>query len=99
MYFYYINHNYCDYLRNFDDKVAINSFAYHKEKRPFIGIILQSDRFTYFAPLASPKPKHFKMPVNMLDCIKIDNGRYGVINLNNMIPVNSEDIEKAEIIA
>lgn len=41
----------------------------------------------YIAPLGSLKPKHLTMK-NNIDFIKIDNGKLGVINLNNMIPVN-----------
>lgn len=44
------------------------------------------DKCEYFAPLSSPKPKHSKLK-NTLDLIKIENGTYGVVNFNNMIPV------------
>ena len=40
----------------------------------------------YYAPLTSPKPKHLKMK-NDKDFRKINNGVYGAINFNNMIPV------------
>lgn len=42
-----------------------------------------------FAPLLRPKIKHKKLK-NTLDLIKIKNGKYGVINFNNMIPVYEE---------
>ena len=44
----------------------------------------------YFAPLSSPKPKH-KHLRNTLDLLRIDNGKYGVINFNNMIPVTNKN--------
>lgn len=44
------------------------------------------DKCEYFDPLSSPKPKHSKLK-NTLDLIKIENGTYGVVNFNNMIPV------------
>ena len=44
------------------------------------------DKCEYFDPLSSPKPKHSKLK-NTLDLIKIENGNYGVVNFNNMIPV------------
>lgn len=54
------------------------------------GIILKIKDINYFAPLSSPKEKHKKMKSN-IDFIKINNGRDGIINLNNMIPVSKEN--------
>lgn len=42
-------------------------------------------------PLSSPKAKHKKMP-NNIDFLKISNGKYGVINFNNMVPVPEKEI-------
>ena len=52
--------DYCDYLRQFDNKVAYNKLFYFNEKelRPFIGILFEIDTCKYFAPLSSPKAKH-----------------------------------------
>ena len=46
------------------------------------------DKFEYFAPLSSPKGKHENLK-NTLDILKIDGGKLGVVNFNNMIPVTS----------
>ena len=78
-----VDSNYCDYLREYDNKVAYNKNE--KELRPFIGILFEIDKFQYFAPLSSPKPKHKKMK-NTIDFLKIDNGDLGAVNFNNMIP-------------
>ncbi len=67
-----------------------------KEKRPFIGIILKINNINYFAPLSSPKEKHKKMK-NNIDFLKINNGRDGVINLNNMIPIPYQYYYKIDI--
>ena len=80
-----VDPKYCDYLRGFDSKVTYNAFD--KKLRPFLGILFMVNDIEYFAPLSSPKPKH-KHLKNTLDLVKIDNGRLGVVNLNNMIPVN-----------
>ncbi|BCJ87281.1 type III toxin-antitoxin system ToxN/AbiQ family toxin [Effusibacillus dendaii] len=45
------------------------------------------DGHSYCAPLSSPKPKHQHISDKAPDIIKIDDGKLGVINLNNMIPV------------
>ena len=67
-----------------------------KVKRPFIGIILKINDINYFAPLSSPKEKHKKMK-NNIDFLKINNGRDGVINLNNMIPIPRQNFYKIDI--
>ncbi len=79
-----INSEYCNYLRQFDEKVSYNSG--NKELRPFIGILFTIENLEYFAPLSSPKSKHLKMK-NTIDFIKIDGGKLGAVNFNNMIPL------------
>ncbi len=79
---------YCEFLRKYENKVPYN--AGEKELRPFIGILFNIGNCEYFAPLSSPKPKHSRL-ANTLDLIKIDNGKLGVINFNNMIPVNKSN--------
>lgn len=79
-----VDANYCDYLRIFDNRVAYNKNE--KELRPFVGILFTINDCEYFAPLSSPKPKHLKMH-NTIDFFKIENGKLGAINFNNMIPV------------
>lgn len=79
-----IDSNYCDYLRQYDNRVPYNAGI--KELRPFIGILFKVENREYFAPLSSPKPKHSKL-LNTLDVIKIADGKLGIINFNNMIPV------------
>jgi len=82
-----VDYKYCDYLRNFDNKVCYNSGL--KELRPFIGVLFIVNNFEYFAPLSSPKVKHKNMK-NNIDIIKINRGVYGVVNFNNMIPVTNK---------
>lgn len=85
--FYHIKDNYINYLRSFDSKVAENK----NEKRPYVGIVLSIDGIDYFAPFTSPKPKHLTMK-NGIDFRKIDGGKLGAINLNNMIPVLQSEL-------
>ena len=85
-----VDSKYCDYLRQFDNRVAYNAGS--KEMRPFIGILFVVDGCEYFAPLSSPKVKHVHMK-NNLDVVKIDKGNYGVVNFNNMIPVTPNNYE------
>ena len=85
---------YCDYLREFDNKVPYN--YNEKELRPFVGVLFKIDKLMYFAPLSSPKPKHLKLK-SKLDFLKIDNGKLGAINFNNMLPVTKNNYEKINL--
>ena len=89
-----LDSNYCDYLRKYDNKVPYN--FNEKELRPFIGVLFKIDKLMYFAPLSSPKPKHLKLK-SKLDFLKIDNGKLGAINFNNMLPVTSKNIIKIDL--
>ena len=89
MKFYHIKEDFITYLRQFDTKVAENK----NQTCPYVGIVLEVNSVKYYAPFSSPKPKHKKMK-NGKDFRKINNGLYGAINFNNMIPVlNSALIE------
>lgn len=84
-----IGKEYCDYLRKYDSRVPYN-FS-NKEIRPFVGILFKVGVFKYFAPLSSPKIKHLKIK-NKLDFLRLDEGKLGAINFNNMIPVYDNNI-------
>ena len=89
-----VDSDYCDYLRQFDNKVSYN--AGFKDLRPFIGVLFKVGNYEYFAPLSSPKLKHKKLK-NTLDLIKINNGEYGVVNFNNMIPVSNNNYKEFDL--
>ena len=79
---YYIEEEYINYLREYDKKVP-----YNKDKtRPYVGVVYTYRGSNYFAPLTSPKPKHLKMSNRAIDIWKIDNGKLGILNFNNMLP-------------
>ena len=79
---YYIDTNYINYLRKFDNRVAYNK----SNVRPYVGVVYTFNNQTYFAPLSSPKPKHLTMNDKALDIFKIKDGELGIVNINNMIP-------------
>ncbi len=85
--FYNIDDKYIEYLYNFDKRVPFNKNG----KRPYIGIILEINGITYFAPMFSPKKQHSTYKANVTH-IKV-NGNLGMIKLNNMIPVNKENLK------
>ena len=71
----HIREEYVEYLRQKEPNVFINK----NESRPYVGIVLTINDYTYYV-------KHKKMK-NTKDFHKIANGSYGVINFNRMIPV------------
>lgn len=86
--------NYCNYLHYYEPKIPF--VENEKENRPFIGTLLCVNGKNFFAPLTSPKPKHLTMK-NAQDFLKIDNGKLGGINLNNMIPIPKSCLQEIEI--
>lgn len=96
MRFYNVKDDYINFLKQFDEKVPHNK----NEKRPYVGVVLKIEGIKYYTPFSSPKAKHKKMK-NSKDFRKINQGIYGAINFNNMIPVVEEallliDIENIE---
>ncbi|MCD7882393.1 MAG: type III toxin-antitoxin system ToxN/AbiQ family toxin [Lachnospiraceae bacterium] len=85
---YLIDLKYIRNLAHADDHVMSVSPQINKETRPFVGIIVICGSKKYCVPLSSPKKKHQNMK-NDLDFTKIYDGDklIGVLNFNNMIPV------------
>ena len=94
MRWYILDKDYVNYLRRFDDKVQ-NVHYGDTSLKPFIGILITINDMHYCVPVSSPKRKHMTMS-DSLDFIKLMNldktHLFGVINLNNMIPVKAEDM-------
>lgn len=91
--FYRADSTYCDYLRKVD-KCVPYTFD-EKQMRPFVGILLEIEGYNYYAPLTSPKSKH-QMMKNQIDFLKINNGVYGAVNFNNMIPIHDNCLFEIE---
>lgn len=90
--------DYCNYLHYYEPKISY--VEKEKKNRPFVGVVLCVNGKNFFAPLTSPKRKHLTMK-NTQDFLKIDNGKLGGINLNNMLPIprrylHTIQIEKIE---
>ena len=85
-------------LHNTDDKVQSVSPQINKSNRPFVGIVLIVGEKQYCIPLDSPKPKHSSMN-NDIDFLKmvVDNKLLGVLNLNNMVPVNEKLVQRIDL--
>ena len=85
-------------LHKADDKVQSVSPQIHKSNRPFVGIIVVCDEHLYCVPLDHPKEKHYKIK-NDIDFTRIFDGEklIGVLNFNNMIPVDGIVVKKMNV--
>ena len=93
---YTIDTKYINYLKKFQERIWDNEE--NGRLRPYAGIVLTVGKNNYYVPLSSPKPKHAKMQ-DRLDFIRLEHRRQlkGVLNLNNMIPVDESLICKIDI--
>ena len=103
---YYIDLKYIRDLSHTDDNVMSISPQRGKQNRPFVGIVVLLNERKYCIPLTSPKDK-FKKRKSQVDFLKIfdedrrdENGQFkliGVLNINNMIPVDERYIKKVDL--
>ena len=85
-------------LHNADDRVQSVSPQIHKSNRPFVGVVVVCDKHKYCIPLDHPKDKHYSMK-NDVDFTRIFDGEklIGVLNFNNMIPVEDSLIRLLDV--
>ena len=85
-------------LHNADDRVQSISPQIHKSNRPFVGVVVILDEHQYCIPLDHPKEKHYTMK-NDVDFSRIYSGDklIGVLNFNNMVPVDSSLIKRINV--
>lgn len=93
-------------MMNVDDHVMSVSPQRQKQSRPFVGIVVMLNGRNYCIPLSSPKSKFEKMK-SQLDLFKILDNRHknsngapkllGVLNINNMIPVDKAVIKEVDL--
>lgn len=87
-----ISDHYIRYLSGCDLKVQYNKDA----RRPYVGVVLRFAGFEYFVPMESPKPNHTKIKPGK-HIMKLDEGRYGLLGFNNMIPVHKDALIEFDI--
>jgi len=89
--FYHVDTPYINYLKKYQDYIWNNDDK--DNTRPYVGVLILISGYKYYAPLTSPKTVNKKVKDNLTK-IRIDHGNQfmGLINLNNMIPVNDDDV-------
>lgn len=88
---YIVDKSYVNYLRQYDEKVE--NIDYNTKLKPYIGILVNINGFNYYVPISSAKEKHYNIKEGM-DFIKIvqDGKIIGVLNINNMIPIQDDNV-------
>lgn len=79
---YRISDKYIRFLKGCDSRVQDNK----NRRRPYVGVVLLVGTYRYFVPMESPKPNHSKIKAGH-HIMKLDDGKYGLLGFNNMIPV------------
>lgn len=102
---FHVQKDYINYLRIFDKKVTI--IKDEGMLRPFVGIVFNINGFNYFAPFSSPEKdlngdltesyiKYFDKDNNPT-YERIEDLKYGIIRINNMIPVANSQLIRFNI--
>lgn len=98
LYIYNIKFDYIQYLYSKDNNVYYSNKENY-DRKPYIGFVVNINNRLYAIPMTSPKTKHLKMK-NAEDFHKIDEGKLGALNINNMIPVEESPLilEKVDVL-
>ena len=96
---YTLDMKYVRDLAKRDDNVMSVAPQASKQSRPFVGLVVICNERRYCIPLSSPKPKHQSMR-NSVDFSRIIDRRgklIGVLNFNNMIPVDETVVRRINL--
>lgn len=89
---YKVTDHYVNYLHSRDAKVQYNKNAH----RPYVGVVFEFGGFKYFVPMESPKPNHVNIKSGK-HILKLEEGKYGLLGFNNMIPVHNDALVEFDI--
>lgn len=89
---YRISDHYIRFMNSRDSKVQYNKGA----RRPYVGVVFNFGGFMYFVPMESPRPNHINIKPGK-HILKLDNGKYGMLGFNNMLPVHKDALIELNI--
>lgn len=89
---YRISDHYIRFMNSRDPKVQYNKGA----RRPYVGVVFSFGGFKYFVPMESPKQNHVNIKPGK-HILKLDNGKYGLLGFNNMLPVHKDALIELNI--
>lgn len=99
---YYIDTDYINYLQNMEKenrgftKVSNNIDSNYQNLKPYVGTVLEIDKYKYFVPLTHPKEhydKNSRFFNRISHPIELKNGRkYGRLMFCYMIPLKNESV-------
>lgn len=102
MRFYTVKDEYIQFLQQFDGKVPNNSGGGYRNKKVYIGVIIEIGHHKFLAPLTSYKPAQDRISSSSCSAFKLhertnSDNKLGMISLNYMIPVLDSVIEELDI--
>ena len=89
---YRISDHYIRFMNSRDPKVQYNKGA----RRPYVGVVFSFGGFKYFVPMESPKQNHVNIKPGK-HILRLDNGKYGLLGFNNMLPVHKDALIELNI--
>jgi protein AbiQ len=92
---YRVSQAYLNYLHVVDHRVPHNPVEEYDDRRPFVEV-LDIGSAKFYAPLEHPRKKHIQLH-NSLHIVRIYDGTFGILALNNMIPVPQEALVDFDI--
>jgi len=102
MRFYTISDEYIAFLQQFDNKVPNNGGAGYKNKKVYVGIVLEIGTHKFLAPLSSYKPSQDRIQSSSCSALKLHertnpDNKLGLISFNYMVPVPDSELVQLDI--
>lgn len=102
MRFYTVSDEYINFLQQFDKKVPNNGGADYKNKKIYVGIVLEIGTHKFLAPLTSYKPAQDRIQSSSCSAFKLHertnpDNKLGLISLNYMVPVPDSELLELDI--
>ncbi|POZ53183.1 Endoribonuclease ToxN [Methylovulum psychrotolerans] len=102
MRFYTVSDEYMAFLQQFDGKVPNNGGINYKNKKVYVGIVLEIDTHKFLAPLTSYKTSQDRIKSSCCSAFKLHertnpDNKLGLISLNYMVPVPDSELVELDI--
>lgn len=102
MRFYTISDEYIAFLQQFDKKVPNSGGTNYKNKKVYIGVVLEIGTHKFLAPLTSHKEAHDRIQSSSCSAFKLHertnpDNKLGLISINYMVPVPDSELIELDI--
>ena len=102
MRFYTVSDEYISFLQKFDGKVPNNGGSNYKNKKVYVGVVLEIGTHKFLAPLTSYKDSQDRIQSSSPTAFKLHertnpDNKLGLISLNYMVPVPDTELVELDI--